>query len=119
MIEILTFIILIIIFALAVNYIFGSVAIFLINITLIALLVSRINSDIKKRKVGSYYMIAIFITALLFIFRNYSIIPVLFEFMEEALILNICQALILIFIIAYLINYLHSTYISIMNRYRK
>ncbi len=116
MIEFITLIILGIVLAIAIYFLFGTVAVFIINIAIIGLLTARINHDIKKEGI-LYYLISSVITAFIFIFRNFF--SFIFNFMEKALVLQISLALIFIYLIAHLIKYLHKYSLELSSRYRK
>jgi len=118
MIEYLATIILVIAFVIFIYAFMSSFAVFIINITIIGLITARINRDIKEEGI-LYYLISASITAFIFIFREYFIFPLIFNFMEKILVLQISLALIFIFGIAYLVKYLHNTLPVIIGRYRK
>jgi len=101
MIDIIVLIIVVIFFAaLLVYFMPYSIAMFLVNISIIVLIVAKANFDIKKDEMFSYYMLGAFITSIMYIARQ-AFMP-FFRYMRSFLIIDFVQALLLIFVFAHL-----------------
>ena len=118
MLEFYVLIILIIAFAYLI-YSFISVPLFLINVTIIILVAMAISREIKERKKHIYYLIAAFLTALTFIFRDKTVLSKISRIMNQHYILEYTYAIILIFIFAQLVQFLHANAPPFIDELRK
>lgn len=118
MIEYIISIIMVIVFAIIIYTFMSSLAVFIINITIIGVITLRMNYDIKKEGI-LYYLISTVITAFIFIFRDFFLFRLIFNFMEKALVLQLSLALIFIFVIATLAKYLHLYTLELLSRHKK
>ena len=105
--EFYVLIILIIAFAFLV-YPLITVASFFINISLFIIIAIRARIDLKDNKMQVYYLIAAFVTALLFVVREYGFLGIIFDFLFNQKILYYTQAVIILFILAHIIGLSHS-----------
>ena len=119
MIEWIVFIILIIFFAYLVQALVVSVAVFLVNIALIFVIGLRAYGDIKDRDMYKYYLIAGLITVFLFLIKEAPGMDLIFTLMENVSILEVVQAMVLVFIIANLLNVFFNSVSKRLERYKK
>ena len=91
-------------------YSFISVPLFLINLTIIILVAIAVGKELKERKKHIYYLIAAFLTALFFIFRDYGFLTKFSQIMKQHYILEYTYAIIVLFIFAQLVQFIHEYY---------
>jgi len=60
-----------------------------INFVLLVALIILINKDIKKKEMQKYYLIALLLTAIVFVFSDYGIFYTLFRILEKNLSLSV------------------------------
>ena len=119
MIEFIVLLILVIFFAILTNFLFSSIAVFLVNIPIIAIIVSRAVVDINENKMFSYYFASLVLTSIMFIAKDSFLLKHVFNFMETALIIVFVQALLLIFIIAHLLALLYALSEDLAKKHKK
>jgi len=116
--EFYVLIILIVIFIYLI-YTIISVPLALINISIIILVAMGISKDIKEKKRQLYYLISAFLTALFFIFRDKGILSFFSQILKKHYILEYTYAVILIFVFAQLVAFIHQELIRIKNKKSK
>ncbi|MBS3098031.1 hypothetical protein J4209_04525 [Candidatus Woesearchaeota archaeon] len=119
MIEFIILIIMVVLIALLVGLLFTSIEVFLINTALMVIIIGIGITDIKKKKMFSFYMGSAFVTALLFIFKDSRAFKFIFDFFYDILIIEIVQALLLIFLIAQLLRLIYDIIIRLAEKYKK
>ena len=119
MIEWIVLIILIIFFAYLVQSLIVSVAVFLVNTALIFIIGLRAYGDIKERDMYKYYLIAGLVTVFLFLVKDAPPIGFVFDLMKNVSILEVVQAMVLVFIIANLLNVFFNSVSKRLERYKK
>lgn len=118
MIEFIVLVILVIFFAILMNFLFSSIAVVLVNIPLIALIVARAAVDIKENNMFSYYLASMAVTTILFIFKGSILLKPVFDFLDTAYVIVFVQALFLIFVIAHLLAFLYALSRDLIKKYR-
>ncbi len=101
MIEILATIIVGVFYLLLFLEFFEGVSPFL-NLALLGLLLILMSIDIKKKELQKYYLISLFLTAVIFILSNVKPIQILLGFFSKASISLFITAFILIYTIAHI-----------------
>jgi len=104
--EFYAIIILIVVFA-GLIYQIVSLPLFFINLTIIILVALAVSRDIKERKRQQYYLIAAILTTIFFIFRDSKLISVISRLANSFYILEYTYAIIILFLFAQLIAFLH------------
>ena len=117
MIEFIVLLILVIFFAILMNFLFSSIAVVLVNIPLVALITARAAVDIKENNMLSYYIASMAVTAILFIFKGSILLKPVFDFLDTAYVIVFVQALFLIFVIAHLLAFLYALAQDLIKKY--
>ena len=100
MIELLVLVIIIIFIAYTLLT-FTTYISFGINVILLIALAILINRDLKRKEMVRYYLIALLLTAIVFIFSDYGIFYTLFRILEKNLFLSVVTiASLLIYVFA-------------------
>jgi len=116
MIEFVVLIMLILFIVWLLIPIFSSGLVFLINIVIMAIGLSRGVNDINKRDMFGFYLLAALATVILFIAEDTRYLSFIFEFMSKALILRISQAVLMIIFFANLFSLMYENYVYLAKK---
>ena len=90
-----------------------------INIILLMALAILVNKDLKRKEMQRYYLIALLLTAIVFIFSDYGIFHTLFRIMSKNLFLSVVtQAFLLIYAFANIGILLTNSAKELVKKYR-
>lgn len=90
-----------------------------INFVLLVALIILINKDLKKKEMQRYYLIALLLTAIVFIFSDYGIFYTLFRILEKNLFLSVITiAFLLIYAFANIGILLTNSTKELIKKYR-
>ena len=90
-----------------------------INIILLIALALLINRDLKRKEMLRYYLIALLLTAIVFILSDYGIFYTLFRIMERNLFLSVVtEAFLLIYAFANISILLANSTKELIKKYR-
>lgn len=118
MIEIFVFIILIIFILVILSSFIAEVSLF-INLVLLGLMLILISTDLKKIELQKYYLISLFLTAIIFILSNVKPIQIFLGFFTKASLSLFITAFILIYAISHILRLADKGITNLVEKYQK
>ena len=98
---------------------FFSSASFVLNLIILIALSWRIKSNLSDKDAHKYYLAAILLTALFFIYSGSGFAKSILELGERLLISNITLAVILVYLFAHITYNVHKSYLYIRKKHKK
>ena len=116
--EIFVYLILVILFIIVATGIFTEESLFL-NLSLLGLLLILLSNDLKKEELHKYYLISLFLTAIMFILSNAKPIAALLNLFSKAYLSLIMTAFVFVYILAHISKLADEQITSLVEKYRK
>lgn len=111
--------IVLILFAAFLAFAFFSSASLILNLIILIALFWRIRTNLSDKDNHKYYLVAILLTALFFIYSGSGFAKSILELGERLLISNITIAVVLVYLFAHITYNAHRSYLYIRKKHKK